>query len=125
MPSDQLAVCVPSAIDWGHYEVAFVECAASTANAIAYAGELTLTCRDSLQDAEAINVTSLKKRFQQANVPPWRRGTYPICIDADGLVAIPSIWRRSASTLTSSRATDRSKEVRHCTISCRRASAGS
>lgn len=125
VPSDQLTVCVPSAIDWGHYELAFVECAASTANAIAYAGELTLTCRDSLQDAESINVTSLKKRFQQANVPPWRRGTYPICIDAAGLVAIPSIWRRSASRLTSSSATDRSKEVRHCTISCRRASAGS
>ena len=103
VPLDQQTVCVPSVIDWGHYELAFVECAASTANAIAYAGELTLTCRDRLQDAEPINVTSLKKRFQQANVPPWRRGTYPICIDATGLVAIPSIWRRSTSRLTPER----------------------
>ena len=119
--SDRLAVCVPSAIDWGHYEVAFVECAANATNAIAYTGELVLTCRDRLREAEGLSLTSLKKRFQQANVPPWRRGTYPLCIDTEGLVAIPDIWQRGASKLLPSSATDPSSQARHCTVSCRRA----
>ena len=72
--SDRLAVCVPSAIDWGHYEVAFVECAANATNAIAYTGELVLTCRDRLREAEGLNLTSLKKTLPAGQRAPLAAG---------------------------------------------------
>ena len=115
---DDLTVSVPSSVDWGRYQLAFAECSENAANAIAYAGELTLTCRDTLQDDPSVAESSLKKRFQQAQIPPWQRGTYPICLDAAGLVVIPGVWRRSASALSSTEAMRSSTKAKYCTIIC-------
>ena len=115
---DHLTVSIPSSVDWGRYQLAFAECSASAANAIAYAGELRLTCRDRLQEHPSVAESSLKKRFQQAQIPPWQRGTYPICLDAAGLVVIPGVWRRSALALSSTAAMGSSTKAKHCTIIC-------
>ena len=115
---DHLTVSIPSSVDWGRYQLAFAECSESAANAISYTGELRLTCRDRLQDDPSVEKSSFKKRFQQAQIPPWRRGTYPICIDAAGLVVIPGVWRRSASALSSTVAMRSSTKAKHCTIIC-------
>ena len=115
---DHLTVSIPSSVDWGRYQLAFAECSESAANAISYTGELRLTCRDRLRDDPSVEKSSFKKRFQQAQIPPWRRGTYPICIDAAGLVVIPGVWRRSASALSSTVAMGSSTKAKHCTIIC-------
>ena len=116
---DHLTVSIPTSVDWGRYQLAFTECSESAANAIAYAGELRLTCRDRLQEHPSVAQSSLKKRLQQAQIPPWQRGTYPICLDAAGLVVIPGVWRRSASALSSTAAMGFSTEAKHCTIICK------
>ena len=120
---DHLTVSIPSSVDWGRYQLAFAECSESAANAIAYAGELRLTCRDRLQEHPSVAESSLKKRFQQAQIPPWQRGTYPICLDAAGLVVIPGVWRRSASALSLTAAMGSSTKAKHCTIICQPAAA--
>lgn len=116
---DQLTVSFPSLVDWGRYQLAFAECSESASNAIAYAGELRLTCRDKLQEHPSEAESSLKKRFQQARIPPWHRGTYPVCLDAAGLLVIPGVWRRSELALSSTAVMGSLTKAKHCTIICR------
>lgn len=37
---------------------------------------------------------SLKALFQEAGVPPWRRGSHPLVFDQAGLLAVPNVARR-------------------------------
>ena len=43
---------------------------------------------------------ALKKLFQEAGVPPWRRGQYPLLWDDIGLFCIPQIWQRANTQLS-------------------------
>ena len=86
---------------------------AGAADAFAYSGELYLTSRDRLSQQGARAVASLKKHFQQAGIPPWRRPHYPLLWDAHGLVAIAGVWQRPQATLTPNAA------IRYCTLSWR------
>ena len=37
---------------------------------------------------------SIKKLLQDAGLPPWKRLTYPLLEDADGVAAVPGIAER-------------------------------
>ena len=79
---------------WHGYLIKTAPIQCDEPGALAYSGELWLSCRELLGDQLTLSAQTLKKRFQEANIPPWRRGLYPMLVDDCGVVAIPDVWFR-------------------------------
>lgn len=98
-PSETFTV-LPARVSWRKHELDLAPAAADDMGAIAYVGDLRVTCRDLLDVPAAGVADRLKRRFQQAGVPPWRRGQYPLLWDDVGLFCIPEIWQRANAQLS-------------------------
>jgi len=91
---------VPGRVRWHKYQLDLAPAVADDADAVAYVGDLRVTCRDLLNAPPAGVADRLKRRFQLAGIPPWRRGQYPLLWDDIGLFCIPQIWQRANTQLS-------------------------
>ena len=99
-PLSESTMVLPAGVPWQRQQLDLTPAAADDMDAIAYVGDLRLTCRDWLFEPSAGIADRLKRRFQQAGVPPWRRGQYPLLWDDIGLFCIPQIWQRANTQLS-------------------------
>ena len=95
-----ITTVLPARVPWQRHQLDLTPAAADDMYAIAYVGDLKVTCRDWLVEPSAGVADRLKRRFQQAGVPPWRRGQYPLLWDDIGLFCIPQIWQRANTQLS-------------------------
>ncbi len=99
-PVSQVSAVLPTRVLWHTHQLDLAPAAADDTDAIAYVGDLKVTCRDLLVAPPAGVADRLKRRFQQAGIPPWRRGQYPLLCDDVGLFCIPGIWQRANTQLS-------------------------
>lgn len=99
-PVSEVCAVLPTRVLWYSHQLDLAPAAADDTDAIAYVGDLKVTCRDLLVAPPAGVADRLKRRFQQAGIPPWRRGQYPLLWDDVGLLCIPQIWRRANTHLS-------------------------
>ena len=96
----EISATVPTQVLWHKYQLDLAPAAADDPDAVAYVGGLRVTCRDLLNALPAGVANRLKRRFQLAGIPPWRRGQYPLLWDDIGLLCIPQIWQRANTQLS-------------------------
>lgn len=96
----EISATVPMQVLWNKYKLDLAPATAGEVDAVAYVGGLRVTCRDSLNALPAGVADRLKRRFQFAGIPPWRRGQYPLLWDDIGLFCIPQIWQRADTQLS-------------------------
>ena len=96
----EVSAALPARVPWLRHELNLVSAVVDDSSAIAYVGDLRVTCRDLLDVPPAGVADRLKRRFQQAGIPPWRRGQYPLLWDDIGLLCIPQVWHRSNARLS-------------------------
>ena len=80
----EISATVPMQVLWNKYKLDLAPATAGEVDAVAYVGGLRVTRRDSLNALPAGVADRLKRRFQLAGIPPWRRGQYPCCGTTSG-----------------------------------------
>lgn len=92
---DPLPWCIP----WRQQTLVISQQQTAVDGAMGYAGGLQVLSRNLMLPQDRGLTTTLKKRFQQAQIPPWRRGDYPLVCDDEGLLCMPGVWQRKATQL--------------------------
>ena len=92
---DPLPWCIP----WRQQTLVISQQQTAVDGAMGYVGGLQVLSRNLMPLQDRGLTTTLKKRFQQAQIPPWRRGDYPLVCDDEGLLCMPGVWQRKATQL--------------------------